>query len=216
MSNADFVMYSPDRPATLHGGFYSYTCWPRGIPAALARLYRDWECIDAATGDDIYLLTPISDVCVVRLAGGRQLEIRERGRDRGLLQHWRTARSVRFPMCPDALLDLATALGLREMPPNDAALSPAHLVAALSALPDPVRSLTVHTSRLVFRRGTCRAEVASLDPGRGRQFCLSLEAGDEGSILGAIAGLGLTGHRNISTGEALRPPQLEQPGTAAG
>ena len=103
----------------------------------------------AETYSDIYLISPISDECLVKLREGAYPEIKQRRADTAPLQRWSLARRMTFPLDTEELLEVAVSLGLAEMPDRSAAVSGAHLVAApaerrcacgrLRALPDVSR-----------------------------------------------------------------------------
>ncbi|WP_397543972.1 hypothetical protein [Roseovarius salis] len=208
MTGAPFARGRHPRSRKTPRTVYEYRCWPPCEGPLAGRLERDWRPVRAETRADIYLLSAISDSCLVRLRDGVMLEIKSRFADAGPLQCWTMARSVPFPMSPDDFLDVAVSLGLSEMPEEQAALSPAHLLSSLGAASRPVVAQSVTKSRLLFERGICRTELCKVRWAGGEVLSLAVSDPCRQGAMAAVRELGLERHRNQSYGEFLVPPPL--------
>ena len=199
-------------------GRFEYRVWPRAQPWAAARLQSGWVLESGESRADIYLVTPFSAETLVKLRDGARLEIKLRGPDMDILQYWSCPVSAAFPLSRATLAAVARALGLTlgltgQLRP-EATLSPAHLVADIAAFAPLVRPVTMAKSRLIFRDGSCRAELCRVgEPGCSR-VTIAIEDPDPVSALSAIDALGISGLTNLSYGDILRPHQVTQAGVA--
>ncbi len=184
---------------------FEYRIWPRRPHPAVALLQGAWPLVGAERRADIYLLNDRSGQALAKLRDGRRLEIKLRAEDVGPLQRWTVALSQPFPLRRGDLALLAEALGL-DPPPPEAALSPAHLLAAIAGAVTP---RTVRKARLRFERDGCRAEICRVAAGRRAALTIALESRDPSAVVAAIAALRLGGAPNRSYGDAL--PRLVGP-----
>ncbi|WP_439156313.1 hypothetical protein [Yoonia sp.] len=203
MTDTAFVIRRFGRSAPLPDSRYEYRVWPRSPNRAVSLLHRFWPLTDAERRSDIYLVHPASDRTLIKLRDGRQLEIKCRAGDVAAVQHWTMPVSTEFPLTTAQLADLAAALSLQGRMPAAAGLSPAHLLAALDALDVPVIPQTVQKSRLLFRKGSCRAEICRVSVAGWRGLTVALEAAEFSVIAAALDDLHLRTLPNRSYGEAL-------------
>lgn len=203
MTDTAFIIRRPRRASTSQAGRFEYRVWPRASHPAASLLHRHWPLTDAERRSDIYLVHPASDQTLIKLRGGRRLEIKRRDRDVGTIQHWSMLVSTEFPMTAARRRDLALALSLREDLPQTAGLSPAHLLMALNACDSQVVPQTVQKSRLLFRTGDRRAEICRVTIAGWRGLTIALEAPDLPSIATSLDELHLGQLPNRSYGEAL-------------
>lgn len=211
MTGIDFILVRRTVPDRMTSGRLEFRCWPQGTPPAIGLLQRDWQMTATETRHDIYLLSRLSDVRLVKLRDGARLEVKSRGPDIGGLQTWGVPLSAAFPLPPAALADVTSALGMATMPDTVAMLSPAHLLAALAVAQARVAVLPVRKARLSFRRGSCLAEVARVDWLGRHALTIAVEGEDPSDCAAAIGDLGLAGYRNLSYGEMFQPGRLAAP-----
>lgn len=185
-------------------GRYEYRVWPNRPISAVSALHRDWVLESAEKRADIYLLGPQMTSSLVKLRNGTRLEIKQRGPDHLGLQYWSVALSQDFPLSSSALRRLEAALMLMQALPIDAGLSPAHLLASLSRCADTIAPQIVRKSRLLFRQGSCRAEIARVGFGNRSRMSVALEDSDPASAGLAVDTLGLGHMPNQSYGDFLR------------
>lgn len=195
-------------------GRFEYRVWPRAQPQAAARLQSGWVLESGESRADIYLATPFSAETLVKLRDGARLEIKLRGPDMDVLQYWTCPVSASFPLSRATLAAVARALGLTGQLQPEAALSPAHLVADIAAFAPLVRPVTIAKSRLIFRDGSCQAELCRVGEPGCSKVTIAIEDPDPASALSAIDALGIGGLTNLSYGDMLRPLQVTQAGVA--
>lgn len=208
MTDTDILDGIRPRSEEMAAGRYEFRVWPRGPAPAIALLQSRWPLAGAETRADIYLSTTQSPWTLVKLRAGTRLEIKRRGANQGVLQYWTCPVSAEFPLSRRLLRLLAGALDLPGGLSSEAALTPAHLLAALALAAPRITPVTVRKARLTFRSGTCRAEICRAAAfGRMRQT-LAIEDPDRRSARAAIAALGIDGLPNLSYGDLLRPRLL--------
>lgn len=204
MTETTFVFRSSARrSAPQQESRFEYRVWPRSPHAAVSLLHRFWRLTDAERRSDIYLVHRASDWTLIKLRGGRRLEIKRRASDVGTVQHWSMPVATEFPLTAAQLGDLAVDLSLAGGLPSVAGLSPAHLIAELDAFDTTITAQTVQKSRLIFRSGRCRAEICRVSIAGWRGLTVALEATDLPSIAMALDDLHLGTLPNRSYGEAL-------------
>jgi hypothetical protein len=214
MTGGVFVRIAP-RDSEAGEGRFEFRAWPRRQSRAATRLQGQWALESGESRADIYLATPFSPETLVKLRDGALLEVKHRGPDLGVLQFWTCPVSTPFPLSRRTLAVVARALGLAGGLQPEAGLSPAHLLVDLAASAPQVMPVTVRKARLVFRSGSCRAELCRATV-RGRsRLTLALDDPDPASALCAVASLGLGGLPNRSYGDMLRPRRLMQAGGEA-
>lgn len=219
MTDTAFVIRRSRPRAPPDRGRFEYRVWPRVPHPAVSLLLRDWPQTGAERRSDIYLLHPAGDRTLVKLRGGRRLEIKRRDADVGTVQHWTMAGSAEFPLAPAVRGELAAALSLPADLPQAAGRSPAHLLAALAGAGARVVPQTVDKSRLLFREADCRAEICRVSFAGWRGVTIALEAKGLPSIAAALDDLHLGALPNRSYGEALlrhgilQTPRRRLPGT---
>lgn len=213
MTSCMFIMHEPDFETPSKHGRYEYRIWPRSIPASVPMLHRDWVLENAQSRADIYLLNGNSSHTLVKLRDGKRLEIKRRGKDLRGLQHWRVALSQDFPLSRLALDDLTTALRLPNRPSQAARLSPAHCLAELSDSSSSLETRTLQKSRLIFRRGTCRAEITRVTWNGLPRLTIALEDPEPDRAAQGVRALGLDRWPNRSYGDVLHacPRLIVQP-----
>ena len=157
-------------------GRYEYRIWPDGDGAAAAwRLLSDWRLVDAEARADIYLLSRLSDRRLVKLRGGRTLEIKARLPCFGPLQYWFMAHRAEFPLKPADLEALGVSLGLEHGPDPQGARSPAHLLAALAEQAEPYIVRIAAKARAKFEHDGCRAEAVRVRAAGRDRLTLGVE-----------------------------------------
>lgn len=203
MTSFAFAILStkPDTPPA--DGRYEYRVWPRRPVSAVSVLHREWVLQSAEKRADIYLLGPQMTTSLVKLRNGTRLEIKQRGPDHMGLQHWSMALSQAYPLSSSALRRFEAALMLSQFLPIDAGLSPAHLLASLSQYAATIEPQIVRKSRLLFRQGSCRAEIARVGLGNRSRMSVALEDPDPMSAGHAVDTLGLGHMPNQSYGDFL-------------
>jgi len=149
------------QPETDLEGRYEYRIWPNTMAVpAVEMLQRSWLLAGAESRSDIYLVSPRSPWILAKLRSGTHLEIKQRqARIAGGLQYWTLPVSSAFPLTPEVRRKLASAIAVLGRLPSEAALSPAHLVAAVETALPGVVPVTARKSRLLFRKGASRAEI---------------------------------------------------------
>lgn len=203
MTDTAFVIRRARNGASPQESRFEYRVWPRSSHPAVSLLHRFWPLTDAERRSDIYLVHPASDRTLVKLRDGRRLEIKRRERDVGTVQHWAMPVSTEFPLTPARLRDLAVALSLRGDLSETAGLSPAHLVAEHDAFSTTVVPQAVRKSRLLFRVGSCRAEICRVSIAGWRGLTIALDSPDLPPLAAALEALHLGTLPNRSYGEAL-------------
>ncbi|WP_324753230.1 hypothetical protein [Roseovarius sp. Pro17] len=191
MTSFAFVLRKESLGMPSAGGRYEYRVWPRRALPAISDLHRDWTLEFAEKRADIYLLGAHAMPELVKLRNGTRLEIKRRGRDHMGLQYWQVALSQDFLLVPSALDQLAATFALSEALPSSAGLSPAHLVANLLRPPNRVKARIVQKSRLLFRRGTCVAEITHVRLDQRSWMTVAVEDPDPSSAAQAVDDLGL-------------------------
>ena len=206
-----FVILSDEAPAQtkprLTGqktatGRYEFRVWPHDLPQAAARLQKSWPLAGAERRSDIYLLTECSPVRLVKLRAGNRLEAKTRVHDLGPLQYWTHHPYPMFPLSRPDLRVLAEELGVTRLPP-DAGLSPGHLVAWLGDSAPAILPMTVGKSRLLFRKGSSRAEICRVTVAGWSRLTLAIEDPDPDSVLATLDALRLGHLPNRSYGDVL-------------
>ncbi len=195
------------KPAA-HGapeGRYEYRIWPdgEGAPAA-RRLLSDWRLVDAEARSDIYLLSRLSGRRLVKLRGGRSLEIKARLPCYGPLQYWFMAHRADFPLKPADLEALGVSLGLEDGPDPQGARSPAHLLAALAEQGEPEIVRIAAKARATFEQDGCMAEAVRVRAAGCDRLTLGVETPSRERALAACEALGFLGFDNRHYGAALR------------
>ncbi|MCC6008622.1 MAG: hypothetical protein JJU40_13210 [Rhodobacteraceae bacterium] len=87
--------------------------------------------------------------------------------------------------------------------PPDAGLTPAHLVAELSASAPAVLPIAVRKSRLLFSKGSCRAEICHVAVSGQTRLTLAIEGPDPNVAITTIEALRIGHLPNRSYGEML-------------
>lgn len=208
MTDTDILDGIRPRSEEMAEGRYEFRVWPRGPASTIALLHSRWPLAGAETRADIYLSTTQSPWTLVKLRAGTRLEIKRRGTDLGVLQYWTCPVSAEFPLSRRLLRALAGALGLPGGLPPEAALTPAHLLAALALAAPRVTPVTVRKARLTFCRGTCRAEICRAAVFGRMRKTVAIEDADPRFARAGIAVLGIDGLPNLSYGDLLRPRLL--------
>lgn len=212
MIGADFVCHAAGRSPGAQGARYEYRVWLGPEDPVVSQLHRGWPLVAAERRSDIYLLGHNPDRVLAKLRDGRRLEIKRRGRDLGTLQHWSMPVSTGFPLSAGARGALAEALSLRSELDADSGRTPAHLLSALGAAGGGVMSFRLRKSRLLFKRGECRAEVCRVATGGRTGLTVALEGPALEPVAQAIDDLGLGARPNLSYGDMLqhlaRPPRM--------
>jgi len=204
MSSPAFAILSAASDASPADGRYEYRVWPHRPVPAVSALHRDWVLESAEKRADIYLLGPNMTKSLVKLRNGTRLEIKQRGPDHRGLQYWLVALSQDFPLSSSALRSLEAALMLIQSLPIEAGLSPAHLLAFLSQNAETIKPQIIRKSRLLFRQGSCRAEIARVGLGNLSWMSLALEDADPGAAGLVVNTLALGHMSNQSYGDFLR------------
>ncbi|WP_292286033.1 hypothetical protein [Marivita sp.] len=211
MVTKSFVLLGDDAPARpgtgLTGqesatGRYEFRVWPHDVPQAAALLQKSWPLVGAERRTDLYLLTQNSPSRLVKLRAGNRLEVKRRGQDLGPLQHWTNHAYPLFPLPLRALRALAQTLGLTGLAP-DAGRSPGHLVARLGNTSPAILPMGVSKSRLLFRKGSSRAEICRVTVSGWSRLTLALEDPDPDSARATIDALRLGHMPNRSYGDVL-------------
>lgn len=183
-------------------GRYEFRVWPHDLPQAAALLQQSWPLVGAERRTDLYLLTQSSPLRLVKLRAGNRLEVKYRDRDLGPLQHWTHHAYPLFPLPLKALRALAEALGLTGLT-ADAGRSLGHLVARLGNTAPAVLPMGVSKSRLLFRKGSSRAEICRVTVSGWSRLTLALEDPDPDSARAVIDALRLGHMPNRSYGDVL-------------
>lgn len=211
MDTKSFVLLGEEAPARRRTGLteqegatgrYEYRVWPHDVPQAAALLQQFWPLVGAERRTDLYLLTETSPLRLVKLRAGNRLEVKHRDYDLGPLQHWTHHSYPMFPLPLKALRALAEALGLTGLMP-DAGRSPGHLVARLGKTTPAVLPMGVSKSRLLFRKGSSRAEICRVTVSGWSRLTVALEDSDPDSARAAIDALRLGHMPNRSYGDVL-------------
>lgn len=202
-----FHMAAEDDPAQATQGRYEFRIWPRAWPQAASLVQKFWSLTGAERRSDIYLLSARSPVRLVKLRADNRLESKRRGHDLGPLQYWTFHPYPMFPLSRPATRLLARELGVAPLP-ADAGLSPGHLVARLAARAPEIRPESVCKSRLLFRKGSCRAELCRVAVAGKTGLTLAIEDPDPETALRALDALRIGHLRNLSYGEMLCRPAL--------
>ncbi|NHQ75398.1 hypothetical protein HAT86_13140 [Roseovarius gahaiensis] len=208
MVTKNFVLLSDAAPTQTKSGQdsapgrYEFRVWPHDMPQAATILQQSWPLVGAERRTDIYLLTEHSPLTLVKLRAGNRLEVKSRGRDHGPLQHWTHQAYPLFPLPLADLQGLAEALGLTGLP-ADAGRSPGHLVARLGDTAPAIMPMTVSKSRLLFRKGSSRAEICRVTVAGWSRLTLAIEDPDLDSARAARNVLRLGRMPNRSYGDVL-------------
>ncbi|SRR6056297_168421 len=203
MTEPSFVVHASRRSSGLPNRRYEYRIWPRQTHPAVSYLQRTWRLVAAEHRNDIYLIPTTRNPALVKLRNGQQLEIKRRIRDVGTIQLWTMPVSTGFPLANAHRAQLAQALALSGGFNVEAGQSPAHLLAALPARAPALVSQMVRKSRLIFRRGNCRAEICRVAVDSWTGLSIALESTDLSSVAIAMDDLQFGQLRNRSYGEVL-------------
>lgn len=211
MSRTSFVILGDEASAQTKPGLagqdstsgrYEFRVWPHDMPQAAALLQQSWSLVGAERRTDLYLLTERSPLILVKLRAGNRLEVKSRGLDHGPLQYWTHHAYPFFPLPRSTLRTLAKELGLTDLLP-DAGRSPGHLVARLGDTAPAILPMTVRKSRLLFRKGSSRAEICRVTVAGWSRLTLAIEDPDPDSALAALDALRLGHMPNRSFGDVL-------------
>ncbi|WP_372921109.1 hypothetical protein [Roseovarius sp.] len=183
-------------------GRYEFRVWPHDTPKAASLLQRYWPLVGAERRTDLYLATEHSTLRLVKLRDGKRLEVKSRDHDRGPLQHWTHHAYPLFPLPRTALRTFEKELGLSSLMP-DAGLSPAHFVARLGDMAPAILPMAVRKSRLLFRKGSSRAEICRVSVAGRSRLTLAIEDPDLDSALATLNALCLGHMPNRSYGDVL-------------
>lgn len=208
MKETEFILFGHTTRTAHPTGRFEFRSWFDENPPAVGLLQRHWDLTGTEVRSDIYLLSSLSAFHMVKLRDGKQLEIKIRGADAPPLQYWRMPVSASFPLTEDDLLNLETALGLPTPLDHTAAASPAHLLACFAESALPLRITSVRKAKMLFRQGSCVAEIATIKHNGIRSLTVAIDDPDYQSALTAVEELGLVDYRNLSYGEALAPLSL--------
>jgi len=211
MVTKDFVILSDETPAQpqpelagqdIATGRYEFRVWPHDEPKAAALLQQYWPLVGAERRTDLYLLTELSPLRLVKLRADNRLEVKNPRHDLGPLQYWTHNAYPLFPLPIPDLRALAEALGLTGLMP-DAGRSPGHLVASLGDMAPAIVPMTVCKSRLLFRKGSSRAEICRVAVAGWSRLTLAIDDPDPDSALATLDALGLGHMPNRSYGDVL-------------
>jgi len=211
MVTKDFVILSDETPAQpqpelagqdIATGRYEFRVWPHDEPKAAALLQQYWPLVGAERRTDLYLLTERSPLRMVKLRAGKRLELKRRGHDLGPLQHWTHHAYPLFPLPRTVLRTFEKQLGLMRLMP-DAGLSPVHILARLGDMAPAISPMAVRKSRLVFRKGSSRAEICRVSVAGRSRLTLAIEDPDLDSALATLTALRLGHMPNRSYGDVL-------------
>ena len=183
-------------------GRYEFRVWPNDLPQAAALLQKSWSLVGGERRSDIYLLTECSPVRLVKLRAGNRLEAKTQVHDLGPLQYWTHHSYPMFPLSRPDLRALAEELGVTRLK-DDAGLSPGHLVARLGDSAPAILPMTVGKSRLLFRKGSSRAEICRVTVAGWSRLTLAIEDPDPDSALATLDALRLGHMPNRSYGDVL-------------
>lgn len=183
MTATRFVIRRSRRNNDPPEGPFEYRVWPRMSHPAVPRLQRGWPLVSAERRTDIYLLNGDSDRMLTKQRNGERLEIKVRSADVGSVRHWSMPVSTHFPLDAAQRADLARALRFRDGLGAEAGLSPAHLLAALSAREPGGAAQSVRKSRLSFQRRNCTAEICRGAVAGWAGLTVALESPDDGDCL---------------------------------
>ncbi|KPP85810.1 MAG: hypothetical protein HLUCCO07_01805 [Rhodobacteraceae bacterium HLUCCO07] len=211
MVTKSFVILSNKAPSQtkpqMATGRYEFRVWPHDVPDAAALLQQSWPLVGAERRTDVYLLTERSPLTLVKLRAGNLLEVKSRGHDLGPLQHWTDHAYPLFPLSRSDLRALAKELRATRLQ-DDAGLSPAHLLARLGDTAPSILPMTVGKSRLLFRKGSSRAEICRATIAGRSRLTLAVEDSDPDSALATLDDLCLWRMPNRSYGDVLCGPRL--------
>jgi len=211
MVSTRFVILSDEMPRRLNPGQtaqasatgrYEFRVWPRDLPEAAALLQTSWTFSGAERRSDIYLLTERSRESLVKLRAGNRLEAKRRVGDLGPLQHWTHHPYPMFPLSRRDLGALAEELGVTRLK-DDAGLSAGHLVARLGEAAPAILPMTVGKSRLLFRKGSSRAEICRVAIAGWSRLTLAIEDPDPFGARATLDALRLGHLPNRSYGDVL-------------
>ncbi len=199
---------SPDAPSG--DDRFEYRVWSRAAAAlpTISVLQSNWKPERTEKRADIYLLGENATHALIKLRDGGRLEIKLRGRDHAGLQYWSVAMSQAFPLSPTALDQFTAHLPLPESLQPGAGLSPAHLLAALLWPGSTIETPIVRKSRLLFRRGSCRAEITHVGLSNQSWMTVAIEDAEPISAAHAVDDLRLGRLPNRSYGDFLCAPSL--------
>lgn len=202
-----FLLIADTAPRQADQGRFEFRVWPRVWPDATILMQKYWPLVGAERRSDIYLVTPCSPFCLVKLRGGTQLETKRRGRDVAALQSWTHEAIGPFPLAPLVVRALARDLQVAGLPP-DAGRSPGQLVACLSSPATRVHSVPVRKSRLIFHGDETRLEICRVVIAGRTRLTLAIEASDPDRALRTVDALGIGHMPNLSYGDVLGAASL--------
>lgn len=208
MTSCTFVILDSVGSAPVQEGRYEVRVWPRKLIPAVPSLQTEWRLVSAETRADIYLLTPFSPHRLVKLRGGTDLEVKRQHADHDGLQYWTVPTRLTFPLSHRALDRLAIALAAPRGLTPDAGLSPAHLIAALTTSNPHIKPEFIQKARLLFQRGTCRAEITRASWANQSRLTVALEGKDPDLVSAEVRRLKLHDLPNLSYGDVLSPTPI--------
>lgn len=202
------IRRKPVQDDPIEDGRFEFRVWPRHPIPAMTLLQTVWPLVSTETRSDIYLLSPISRHLLVKLRGGRDLEIKRRYADLDGLQYWVSLPPETFPLSRRALTRVAVALACPNHFPPGAGLTQGHLLASLTATNPQVQPRIVQKSRLVFQRSGCLAEITRASWNNQSRLTVALEGQDAVSVATEVRRLELQELLNRSYGDVLSSSPL--------
>jgi len=192
MSSQPVAAGAPEAPATI-------------VPRWEWRRFGDVEARLEETGpervqesDELYLLSPVSDVSVKVRDGLMDVKRLQRVDEHGLEQ-WLPVLKAPFPLTPDGVSVVARALELPAPETANASYTLDELVALTGA-----RRVDVHKVRHRYDLGGCAAELTDIRAGSDSTRTIAVESEDPARVVGAVGSLGLSLQPNTCMARGLK------------
>ncbi|HEX4719450.1 MAG TPA: hypothetical protein VH300_13020 [Thermoleophilaceae bacterium] len=150
-------------------------------------------------GDDVYLLSGVSEASVKVRDGLMDVKRLEQVRDDGLEQ-WRPVMKASFPLGGEEVNVVLEALGVEAPRLGGESYS---LDDLLIGSPE-ILALKVHKRREHYTIGGCMAERTELRTENGSTRTVAVESEDPERVLAAVRELGLDSRRNVSVPRGLK------------
>jgi len=192
MSSQPVAAGAPEAPATI-------------VPRWEWRRFGDVEARLEETGpervqesDELYLLSPVSDVSVKVRDGLMDVKRLQRVDEHGLEQ-WLPVLKAPFPLTPDGVSVVARALELPAPETANASYTLDELVALTGA-----RRVDVHKVRHRYDLGGCAAELTDIRASSDSTRTIAVESEDPARVVGAVGSLGLSLQPNTCMARGLK------------
>lgn len=138
------------------------------------------------TGENVKVRDGLMDIKVLR-------EVNADG-----LEQWIPVMKAGFPLPAAEATKVFEALGVTQPPPVQDSWTLEQFVAALAALPEPLRAVEVHKIRRRATIGKCMAECSEVVADGRRSTTIAVEGEDAAAVMAAVRELGLGAWVNTS------------------